>query len=209
MPLVKGNSGAVEVNVSPSGTGDLLRLITCGSVDNGKSTLIGRLLYDSKGIYQDQWEAVHRTSMKRGDARVDLALLTDGLRSEREQGITIDVAYRYFSTPRRKFILADTPGHVQYTPNMATGASTADLAIILINARQGVLEQTRRHAYIAAMLGIRHLVVAINQMDLVEWSQTKFDAISKDFATFLAQSSVFERPALHSFPSLRCRATTL
>ncbi len=200
MPLVKGNSGAVEVNVSPSGTGDLLRLITCGSVDDGKSTLIGRLLYDSKGIYQDQWEAVHRTSMKRGDARVDLALLTDGLRSEREQGITIDVAYRYFSTPRRKFILADTPGHVQYTRNMATGASTADLAIILIDARQGVLEQTRRHAYIAAMLGIRHLVVAINKMDLVDWSQSTFDAISKDFATFLAQSSVFEKARITFIP---------
>lgn len=200
MPLVKRNSGAVEVNVLPSGTGDLLRLITCGSVDDGKSTLIGRLLYDSKGIYQDQWEAVHRTSMKRGDARVDLALLTDGLRSEREQGITIDVAYRYFSTPRRKFILADTPGHVQYTRNMATGASTADLAIILIDARQGVLEQTRRHAYIAAMLGIRDLVVAINKMDLVDWSQSKFDAISNDFATFLAQSSVFEKARISFIP---------
>lgn len=200
MPLVKGNPGAVEINVPPGGAGDLLRLITCGSVDDGKSTLIGRLLYDSKGIYQDQWEAVHRTSMKRGDARVDLALLTDGLRSEREQGITIDVAYRYFSTPRRKFILADTPGHVQYTRNMATGASTADLAIILIDARQGVLEQTRRHAYIAAMLGIRHLVVAINKMDLVDWSQAKFAAISSDFAAFLAQSSVFEKARISFIP---------
>ena len=200
MSLVKGNLGSIEVNVSPSGSGDLLRLITCGSVDDGKSTLIGRLLYDSKGIYQDQWEAVHRTSMKRGDARVDLALLTDGLRSEREQGITIDVAYRYFSTPRRKFILADTPGHVQYTRNMATGASTADLAIILIDARQGVLEQTRRHSYIAAMLGIRHLVVAINKMDLVEWSREKFDAISSEFSTFVAQSSVFEKARFTFIP---------
>lgn len=162
---------------------DLLRLITCGSVDDGKSTLIGRLLYDSKSIHQDQWEAVHRTSLKRGDARVDLALLTDGLRAEREQGITIDVAYRYFSTPRRKFILADTPGHIQYTRNMATGASTADLAIILIDARGGVVEQTRRHAFLATLLGVSHVIVAINKMDLVNWDQAVFDRIKSDFET--------------------------
>ncbi|MCC6320093.1 MAG: GTP-binding protein [Phycisphaerales bacterium] len=166
----------------------LLRLITCGSVDDGKSTLIGRLLYDTKSIHQDQWEAVHRTSLKRGDARVDLALLTDGLRAEREQGITIDVAYRYFSTPRRKFILADTPGHVQYTRNMATGASTADLAIILIDARQGVLEQTRRHAFLATLLGVSHIVVAINKLDLVGWDKARevFDRIKSEFEGFAA-----------------------
>jgi sulfate adenylyltransferase large subunit len=178
-------------------TMDLLRLITCGSVDDGKSTLIGRLLYDTKSIHQDQWEAVHRSSLKRGDERVDLALLTDGLRAEREQGITIDVAYRYFSTPRRKFILADTPGHVQYTRNMATGASTADLALILIDARQGVLEQTRRHAYIAALLGIGHLVVCINKMDLVGWDRGVFEKIRADFAAFTTSGAgtggVFER----------------
>ncbi|MFN7022612.1 MAG: sulfate adenylyltransferase subunit 1 [Phycisphaerales bacterium] len=164
----------------------LLRLITCGSVDDGKSTLIGRLLYDTKSIHQDQWEAVHRTSLRRGDARVDLALLTDGLRAEREQGITIDVAYRYFSTPRRKFILADTPGHVQYTRNMATGASTADLAIILIDARQGVLEQTRRHAFLATLLGVSHVVVAVNKMDLVGWDKARetFERIRAEFGAF-------------------------
>ncbi len=167
-------------------TMDLLRLITCGSVDDGKSTLIGRLLHDTKSIHQDQWEAVHHSSLKRGDARVDLALLTDGLRAEREQGITIDVAYRYFSTPKRKFILVDTPGHVQYTRNMATGASTASLALILIDARQGVVEQTRRHAYIAALLGIAHLVVCVNKMDLVEWKRETFDTIVKDFQAFTA-----------------------
>lgn len=172
---------------------DLLRLITCGSVDDGKSTLIGRLLYDSKSIHQDQWEAVHRSSLKRGDERMDLALLTDGLRAEREQGITIDVAYRYFSTPRRKFILADTPGHVQYTRNMATGASTADLAMILIDARQGVLEQTRRHAYIAALLGIAHLVVCVNKMDLVGWDRAVFERIRNDFAAFTASGGSFRK----------------
>lgn len=175
----------------PTSTMDLLRLITCGSVDDGKSTLIGRLLYDTKSIHQDQWEAVHRSSLKRGDARVDLALLTDGLRAEREQGITIDVAYRYFSTPRRKFILADTPGHVQYTRNMATGASTADLAMILIDARQGVLEQTRRHAFIAALLGIGHLVVCVNKMDLVNWDRATYDRIRADFQSVLDSNPVF------------------
>jgi sulfate adenylyltransferase large subunit len=164
---------------------DLLRLITCGSVDDGKSTLIGRLLHDTKSIHQDQWEAVHRTSLRRGDERVDLALLTDGLRAEREQGITIDVAYRYFSTPNRKYILADTPGHVQYTRNMATGASTAELALILIDARQGVLEQTRRHAYIAALLGVHQLVVCINKMDLVDWDERVHRRISEDVLRFV------------------------
>ena len=156
---------------------DLLRFSTAGSVDDGKSTLIGRLLYDSKGIFEDQLAAIERTSRRRGYAQVDLALLTDGLRAEREQGITIDVAYRYFATPRRKFIIADTPGHIQYTRNMVTGASTADLAIVLIDARNGVLEQSRRHAFIAALLGIPHLVVAVNKMDLVGYSEEVFERI--------------------------------
>ncbi len=181
----------VDSNTTPAS--GLLRLITCGSVDDGKSTLIGRLLHDTKSIFEDHWEAVHRTSLRRGDERVDLALLTDGLRAEREQGITIDVAYRYFSTPRRKFILADTPGHIQYTRNMVTGASTADLAIILIDARQGVLEQTRRHAYIAALLGIGHLVVAVNKMDLVNWDRQAFERILADFSAFTASGGVFSR----------------
>ena len=145
---------------------ELLRFATVGSVDDGKSTLIGRLLYDSKSIMQDQWDAIEHTSEARGEEYVNLALLTDGLRAEREQGITIDVAYRYFSTPKRKFIIADTPGHVQYTRNMVTGASTANLALILIDARQGVVEQSRRHAFISALLGIPHLVVCVNKMDL-------------------------------------------
>ena len=150
---------------------DLLRFSTAGSVDDGKSTLIGRLLFDSKGIFEDQYAAIERTSRRRGNTKVDLALLTDGLRAEREQGITIDVAYRYFATPRRKFIIADTPGHVQYTRNMVTGASTADLAIVLVDARNGVLEQSRRHAFIAALLGIPHIVVAVNKMDLVGYDE--------------------------------------
>src|SRR5512132_1752750 len=146
---------------------DLLRFIAAGSVDDGKSTLIGRLLYDSKGIFDDQLEAVAGASRRRGRGELDLSLLTDGLVAEREQGITIDVAYRYFATPRRKFIIADTPGHVQYTRNMVTAASTAELAIVLVDARNGVLTQTRRHAFIAALLGIPHIVVAVNKMDLV------------------------------------------
>src|SRR5882724_8922152 len=150
---------------------DLLRLVTCGSVDDGKSTLIGRLLYDTKQIFVDQMEHIEETSKRRGDGYVNLALLTDGLRAEREQGITIDVAYRSFVTPRRRFQLADAPGHVQYTRNMVTGASTADLAIILVDARNGVVEQTRRHAFIVSILGIPHVTVAVNKMDLVEWSQ--------------------------------------
>ena len=148
----------------------MLRLATAGSVDDGKSTLIGRLLYDSKAIFEDQLEAVERTSRERGDEHTDLALLTDGLRAEREQGITIDVAYRYFATPKRKFIIADTPGHIQYTRNMVTGASTADLALILVDARKGMLEQSRRHAFLSSLLGVPHLVVCVNKMDLVDWS---------------------------------------
>jgi bifunctional enzyme CysN/CysC len=166
---------------------DLLRFSTAGSVDDGKSTLIGRLLYDSKGIFEDQLAAIERTSKRRGNVAVDLALLTDGLRAEREQGITIDVAYRYFATPRRKFIIADTPGHVQYTRNMVTGASTADLAVVLIDARKGSLEQSRRHAFIASLLGIPHIVVAVNKMDLVDYSEEVFDKISREFAAWSAK----------------------
>ncbi len=168
---------------------DLLRFLTCGNVDDGKSTLIGRLLYDSKLIYEDQLQAVTRDSKKvgtTGDAP-DLALLVDGLQAEREQGITIDVAYRYFSTEKRKFIIADTPGHEQYTRNMATGASTCDLAILLIDARKGVLDQTRRHSFISTLLGIKHLVVAINKMDLVEYNQERFEQIKQDYLDFAAQ----------------------
>src|SRR5271154_294580 len=156
---------------------DLLRFTTAGSVDDGKSTLIGRLLYDSRNVFEDQIRSVAKVSATRGDGSLDLSLLTDGLRAEREQGITIDVAYRYFSTPRRKFIIADTPGHEQYTRNMATGASTAHLAIVLIDARHGVLPQSRRHAFIASLLGIRHLAVAVNKMDLVEYREEVFHSI--------------------------------
>ncbi len=168
---------------------DLLRFLTCGNVDDGKSTLIGRLLHDSKMIYEDQLEAVQRDSKKVGTQgdKIDLALLVDGLQAEREQGITIDVAYRYFSTEKRKFIIADTPGHEQYTRNMATGASTCDLAIILIDARYGVQTQTRRHTFIAALLGIRNIVVAINKMDLVEFSQDRFNQIRNDYFAFVEQ----------------------
>ena len=171
---------------------DLLRFSTAGSVDDGKSTLIGRLLYDSKGIFEDQLAALEQTSKRRGSATVDLALLTDGLRAEREQGITIDVAYRYFATPRRKFIIADTPGHIQYTRNMVTGASTADLAVVLIDARQGSLEQSRRHAFIAALLGIPHLVVAVNKMDLVDWDEEIFERITSEFAAWSAKLDVHD-----------------
>jgi bifunctional enzyme CysN/CysC len=166
---------------------DILRIATAGSVDDGKSTLIGRLLFDSKAVFEDQYEAVSRAS--KGDY-VDLALLTDGLRAEREQGITIDVAYRYFATPRRTFILADTPGHVQYTRNMVTGASTADLAIVLVDARKGMLEQSRRHAFLASLLRVPHLVVAVNKMDLVAWSQEVFDRIAGEFSAFAAKLGV-------------------
>ena len=165
---------------------DLLRFITCGSVDDGKSTLIGRLLYDSKGVYEDQLSAIRKATVNQSAGAMDFALLTDGLRAEREQGITIDVAYRYFSTPRRKFIIADTPGHEQYTRNMATGTSTANLAIVLVDARNGVLAQSRRHAFIASLLGIHHLVVAVNKMDLVGYSEEVFDRICADFNSFAA-----------------------
>lgn len=160
---------------------ELLRFTTAGSVDDGKSTLIGRLLYDSKAIFEDQMEAIEMASISRGGVEVNLALLTDGLRAEREQGITIDVAYRYFATPKRKFIIADTPGHIQYTRNMVTGASTANAAVILIDARNGVIEQTRRHAYIAALLNIPHVVVCVNKMDLVDFDQEVFNRIKNDF----------------------------
>lgn len=163
---------------------EILRFTTAGSVDDGKSTLIGRLLFDSKSIFEDQMEAIEQSSTRRGDENVNLALLTDGLKAEREQGITIDVAYRYFSTPKRKFIIADTPGHVQYTRNMVTGASTANLALILIDARHGVIEQTHRHTFIASLLGIKHVVVCVNKMDLVDYSQERFEEIRKDFQQF-------------------------
>jgi bifunctional enzyme CysN/CysC len=169
---------------------ELLRLATAGSVDDGKSTLIGRLLYDSKSIFEDQMESIEATSLARGDEQVNLALLTDGLRAEREQGITIDVAYRYFATPRRKFIVADTPGHTQYTRNMVTGASTADLAIILIDARKGVLEQSRRHAFIASLLGIPHLVLAVNKMDLVDYAEERFEEVREEFTEFATKLNV-------------------
>jgi bifunctional enzyme CysN/CysC len=163
---------------------EMLRIATAGSVDDGKSTLIGRLLYDSKAIFEDQLASVEDTSRRRGDARTDLSLLTDGLRAEREQGITIDVAYRYFATPRRKFIIADTPGHVQYTRNMVTGASTADVAMVLVDARKGVVEQSRRHAFLASLLRIPHLVLCVNKMDLVDWDQAVFERIRAEFTEF-------------------------
>jgi bifunctional enzyme CysN/CysC len=169
---------------------DLLRVATAGSVDDGKSTLIGRLFFDSKLILEDQLEHLRKTSERRGDEMLNLALLTDGLRAEREQGITIDVAYRYFATPRRKFILADTPGHVQYTRNMVTGASTADLALILIDAQKGVLQQSRRHAIIASLLRVPHILVCINKMDLVDFDQTVYERIREEFTTFAAKLDV-------------------
>jgi sulfate adenylyltransferase subunit 1 len=171
-------------------TMDLLRFTTAGSVDDGKSTLIGRLLYDSKSIFEDQYEAIKATSEKRGEEYVNLALLTDGLRAEREQGITIDVAYRYFATPKRKFIIADTPGHIQYTRNMVTGASTANAAIILIDARKGVIEQTMRHTYIASLLRIPHVIVCVNKMDLVEFKEEVFEKIKKDYEAFAAKLEI-------------------
>lgn len=176
---------------------DLLRFTTAGSVDDGKSTLIGRLLYDSKAIFEDQLEAIEKSSQQMGDTYVNLALLTDGLRAEREQGITIDVAYRYFATPKRKFIIADTPGHIQYTRNMVTGASTANLAIVLVDARHGVVEQTCRHAFIASLLQIKHLVLCVNKMDLVNYSEERFNAIKADFKAF---SSKLDIPDIHFIP---------
>ncbi|MAW10927.1 MAG: sulfate adenylyltransferase [Verrucomicrobia bacterium] len=170
---------------------DLLRFTTAGSVDDGKSTLIGRLLYDSKNIFEDQIEAVEESSRRRGDENINLALLTDGLKAEREQGITIDVAYRYFATPKRKFIIADTPGHIQYTRNMVTGASTANLAIILVDARKGIVEQTCRHAFIANLLRIQHVIVAINKMDLVEYSESVYETIVESFKSFSSRLDNF------------------
>ena len=169
---------------------DLLRFTTAGSVDDGKSTLIGRLLYDCKSIFEDQWDAIEQSSKQRGDENVNLALLTDGLRAEREQGITIDVAYRYFATPNRKFIIADTPGHIQYTRNMVTGASTANLAIILIDARHGVIEQTCRHSFITSLLQIQHIVVCVNKMDLVDWSEDRFNEITAEYREFASRLEV-------------------
>src|SRR5881628_3785014 len=166
---------------------ELLRLVTAGSVDDGKSTLIGRLLYDTKQVLADQLEHIEETSERRGDGYVNLALLTDGLRAEREQGITIDVAYRYFATPRRSFIIADTPGHEDYTRNMVTGASTADLALILIDARNGVLEQSLRHSVIASLLQVKHLVLCVNKMDLVEYDEARFEEICDEFTEFAAK----------------------
>nr|WP_238985343.1 sulfate adenylyltransferase subunit CysN [Nitrosococcus halophilus] len=176
---------------------DLLRLTTAGSVDDGKSTLIGRLLYDSKSIFEDQLESIQRSSQQRGEGNINLALLTDGLRAEREQGITIDVAYRYFATPKRKFIISDTPGHVQYTRNMVTGASTANLAIVLVDARHGVIEQTCRHASIASLLELPHLVLCINKMDLVDYQEEVFENIKKEFENFAAKLDI---PDIHYIP---------
>jgi bifunctional enzyme CysN/CysC len=169
---------------------ELVRLATTGSVDDGKSTLIGRLLYDTKQIFEDQMEAIEEASKRRGTDYVDLALLTDGLRAEREQGITIDVAYRYFATPKRKFVLADTPGHVQYTRNMVTGASTADIALILIDARKGILEQTRRHSFIASLLQVPHLVLCVNKMDLVDYSEERYDELVEEFRQFATRLDI-------------------
>ena len=169
---------------------EMMRIATAGSVDDGKSTLIGRLLYDSKAIFEDQLEAVEATSASRGDEYTNLALLTDGLRAEREQGITIDVAYRYFATPRRKFIIADTPGHIQYTRNMVTGSSTADLALILVDARKGLVEQSRRHAFLCSLLRVPHLVLCVNKMDLVDYSQEVFDKIAAEFTDFAAKLEI-------------------
>ena len=169
---------------------ELLRFTTAGSVDDGKSTLIGRLLYDSKAIFEDQMELLEETSKQKGEEGINLALITDGLRSEREQGITIDVAYRYFATPKRKFIIADTPGHIQYTRNMVTGASTANLALLLIDARHGVIEQTKRHAFIASLLQIPHIAVCINKMDLTDYSKETFDKIKSDFEAFASKLEI-------------------
>ncbi len=184
----------IQENNQPGAKGyldmELLRFTTAGSVDDGKSTLIGRLLYDSKSIFEDQYEAIEESSKRKGDENVNLALLTDGLRAEREQGITIDVAYRYFATPKRKFIIADTPGHIQYTRNMVTGASTANLALILVDARKGVVEQTHRHTFIAALLGIPHVVFCINKMDLVDYDEDTYNKIKEDIESFSSKLDV-------------------
>src|ERR1700761_1712331 len=191
-PSVLEAPGTFDEFLEHEKTKDMLRFTTAGSVDDGKSTLIGRLLYDSRSVYEDQLEAVTKASAGRNVGAIDFSLLTDGLRAEREQGITIDVAYRYFATPRRKFIIADTPGHEQYTRNMVTGASTAELAIVLVDARKGLLPQSRRHAYISSLLGLRHLVIAINKMDLVDYEQRVFDHIETDFRNFLSQFQAIE-----------------
>src|SRR5689334_10217194 len=185
-----GADNALETAQNVGRNMDLLRFATAGSVDDGKSTLIGRLLLDSKSIFSDQLEAVEATSASRGYDYTDLALLTDGLRSEREQGITIDVAYRYFATPKRKFIIADTPGHTQYTRNMVTGASTANLGLVLVDARQGLSEQSRRHAVILSLLRVPHMVLAINKMDLVDWDQSVYDKIREEFSAFASKLSI-------------------
>ena len=182
--------GDTHTDAAAAPTMDLLRFTTAGSVDDGKSTLIGRLLYDTKSIFEDQLEAVEDASRTLGEDHMNLALLTDGLRAEREQKITIDVAYRYFATPRRKFIIADTPGHVQYTRNMVTGASTADLAVVLIDATRGVLTQSKRHAFITSLLGIPHMIVAVNKMDLVDYAESVYDDIVRDFGLFAARLTV-------------------
>ncbi|GIE99166.1 sulfate adenylyltransferase subunit 1 [Paractinoplanes rishiriensis] len=181
------SQAVLESETAPPARMDLLRFATAGSVDDGKSTLIGRLLYDTKTIFADQLEAVEAASASRGDEYTNLALLTDGLRAEREQGITIDVAYRYFATPRRKFIIADTPGHIQYTRNMVTGASTADLALILVDARKGLVEQSRRHAFLTSLLRVPHLVLCVNKMDLVGWDKAIYDKIADEFTSFAAK----------------------
>lgn len=183
------DEGGVEAYLHAQQHKSLLRFLTCGSVDDGKSTLIGRLLHDTRQIYEDQLSSLHNDSKRHGTQgeKLDLALLVDGLQAEREQGITIDVAYRYFSTEKRKFIIADTPGHEQYTRNMATGASTCDLAILLMDARKGVLDQTRRHSFISTLLGIKHLVVAVNKMDLVDYSEETFNRIREEYLTFAEQ----------------------
>jgi bifunctional enzyme CysN/CysC len=189
---VSGNDARHDGTGIPGGDKvmDILRLATAGSVDDGKSTLIGRLLYDSKAIFEDQLASVERTSKERGEDYTNLALLTDGLRAEREQGITIDVAYRYFATPRRKFIIADTPGHIQYTRNMVTGASTADLAIVLVDARNGLTEQSRRHSFLTTLLRVPHLVLAVNKMDLVGYESAAFDKIVEEFTAFAAKLEI-------------------
>jgi len=187
---ISAGSGGTNPSAPPTPRMDILRFATAGSVDDGKSTLIGRLLYDSKSIFADQLEAVERTSRDRGEEQTNLALLTDGLRAEREQGITIDVAYRYFATPRRKFIIADTPGHIQYTRNMVTGASTADLAVVLVDARNGLTEQSRRHAFLTTLLRVPHMVLAVNKMDLVDYSAEVFEKISEEFSAFAARLDI-------------------
>ena len=176
---------------------DLLRFSVIGSVDDGKSTLIGRLLYDSKSIFEDQLQAIEESSKKRGDERVNLALLTDGLKAEREQGITIDVAYRYFATPKRKFIISDCPGHIQYTRNMVTGTSSANLSIVLVDAREGLVEQTKRHTFIANLMNIKHLVLCVNKMDLVDYSEKRFEEIKKDYLSFISRLDI---PDVHIIP---------